>query len=59
MNRKHSAIMRHCVLSAVAAFAAMSALADAITWEGSTNLVLTAATTVEVPAGSDGDFSTL
>jgi hypothetical protein len=51
MNRKHSAIVRRCVLSSVAAFAAMSALADAITWEGSTNLVLTAATTVEVPAG--------
>ena len=51
MNRKHSAIMRHCVLSAVTVCAAMSALADAITWEGSTNLVMTAATTVEVPAG--------
>ena len=52
MNSKHSAIVRRCVLLSVAAFAAMSALADAITWEGSTNLVLTAATTVEVPAGS-------
>ncbi len=51
MNRNYSAIMRHCVLSAVTAFAAMSALADAITWEGSTNLAMTAATTVEVPAG--------
>ena len=51
MKRNHSAIMRHCVLSAVTVFAAMSVLADAITWEGSTNLVMTAATTVEVPAG--------
>ncbi len=51
MNRNYSAIMRHCVLSAVTAFAAMSTFADAITWEGSTNLVMTAATTVDVPAG--------
>jgi hypothetical protein len=51
MNKNYSNILRHCVLSAVAAFAAMSALADAITWEGSTNLAMTAATTVEVPAG--------
>ena len=35
----------------VAAFAAASAFADTITWEGTTNLVMTAATTVEVPAG--------
>ena len=51
MNKNYSNILRYCVISAVATFAAMSALADAITWEGSTNLVMTAATTVEVPAG--------
>lgn len=36
----------------VAALATASALADTITWEGTTNLVMDAATTVEVPAGA-------
>ena len=40
-----------CRALPLAAAVAASALADAITWEGTTNLVLTAATTVEVPAG--------
>ena len=51
MSKRHFSIVRYFVLSAVAAFAAMSAFADTITWEGSTNLVMDAATTVEVPAG--------
>ncbi len=51
MRRRHPSIKRHCALPLVAAFAAMSALADVITWEWSTNLVMTAATTVDVPAG--------
>ena len=51
MNKKHSTIMRRYALSAIVAFTAIATLADAITWEGSTNLVMTAATTVEVPAG--------
>ena len=51
MSKRHFSIVRHFVLSVVAAFTAASAFADAITWEGSTNLVMTAATTVDVPAG--------
>ena len=51
MSKRHSDIKRHCALPLIMAFAAASTLADAITWEGSTNLVMTAATTVEVPAG--------
>ena len=51
MSKRHSCIKRHCALPLVMAFAVMSALADTITWEGSTNIVMTAATTVEVPAG--------
>ena len=51
MSNRHSSVKRHCALPLVVAFAVMSALADTITWEGSTNIVMTAATTVEVPAG--------
>ncbi len=49
MNKNYFNIMRCCALAAVAAFATMAA--HAITWEGTTNLAMTAATTVEVPAG--------
>ena len=49
MNRILSSIMKHHLLPAITAFAAMAA--HAITWDGTTNLAMTAATTVEVPAG--------
>ena len=51
MSKRHSSTKRHCPLPLVVAFAAMSALADVITWEGTTNLAMTTATTVDVPAG--------
>ena len=49
MNKIQSSIINHFLPSAIAAFAAMAA--HAITWEGTTNLVMSAATTVDVPAG--------
>ena len=52
MRKTHACIARYCALPLVAAFAAMVSLADSITWEGTTNLTMTAATTVEVPAGT-------
>ena len=51
MDKTLSSNARRCALPLALAFAAMASWADAITWEGSTNLVLDAATTVEVPAG--------
>ena len=47
-----------CILILAAAFAS-SAFADPITWEGSTNLTMTANTTVEVPAGTTNVIDTL
>lgn len=43
----------------LAVLAALSVLADPITWEGSTNLTMTADTTVEVPAGTTNVIDTL
>ncbi len=51
MSKQHSSFVRHYALPLIGAFTAVSAFADAITWEGSTNIVMTAATTVEVPSG--------
>ena len=47
-----------CILIMAAAFAA-SVFADPITWEGSTNLTMTANTTVDVPAGTTNVIDTL
>ncbi len=46
-------------LACAASLAASAALADPLTWEGSTNLTMTADTTVEVPAGTTNVIDTL
>ena len=46
-------------VGAIAMLYSGSAAADAITWEGSTNLTMTAATTVDVPEGTTNVIDTL
>ena len=51
MDKRHSTIPHKRAMQVLTAFAALSMSAGAITWEGATNLAMTAATTVDVPAG--------
>ena len=46
-------------LACAAGLAVSAALADPLTWEGSTNLTMTANTTVDVPAGTTNVIDTL
>ena len=62
--RHSSLVTRHspfCILHSALciAFSALAAAADAITWEGTTNLAMTAATTVDVPAGTTSRIDVL